>query len=78
MGASHQSSEGDLLLRELSSVLLRDVEGVELLELLLFNSFDLAALVVDLLADLASLFKIVEAVLLRLFVVCLDLSSQLK
>ncbi len=70
-------SESDLLLSKLSCVFLGDVECVEFLELLLFNSLDLAAFLLDLLADLATLLEVVKAVLLRLLVVGLDLRAQL-
>lgn len=61
---SRPSSECDLLLGKFGSVLLRDGQLVELLEFLLFNSFDLSALLVDLLTDFAAFLKVVEAVLL--------------
>jgi hypothetical protein len=70
-------SKGDLLLSKLSRVLLRNVECVELIKLLLFNSLDLATLFIDLLADLAALLKVVKTVLLRLLVVSMDLGTQL-
>jgi len=70
-------SECDLLLGEFSRVLLWDVQGIELSQLLLFNGFDLATLFVDLLADLASLLKVVQAVLLGLLVVVLNLRTEL-
>jgi len=70
-------SESDFLLCKFSSVLLRNIESAEFTELLLFNGFNLDALVVDLLADLATLLQIVQAVLLALLVVCMDLSAQL-
>ena len=73
----HSYSERDLLLSKLGRVFFGDVEGVELLELLLFNSLNLAALLIDLLADFATLLEVVEAILLGLLVVKLDLSAQL-
>ena len=76
---SHEiaNSERDLLLSKLSSIFLGDVEGVKFPELLLFNSLDLAAFFLDLLADLAALLKVVQTILLRLLVICLNLSAQL-
>ncbi len=50
---------------------------VEFLQLLIFNSLDLSALFVDLLANLATFLKIVEAVLLGFLVVLMNLRSQL-
>lgn len=50
---------------------------VELLQLLILNSLDLSTLLVDLLANLATLLQVVEAVLLRFLVVLLNLRSQL-
>ena len=70
-------SEGDLFLGQLGCVLLRDVESVQLIELLLFNSLNLATLVFDLLANLASLLEIVKSVLLRLLVVGVNLGAEL-
>jgi hypothetical protein len=57
-------SEGDLLLGQLGCVLLRNIESVQLIKLLLFNSLNLATLVLDLLADLATLLEIVKSILL--------------
>ena len=70
-------SERDLLLGELSRVLLGDAESVEFAELLLLDSLDLPPLLVDLLPDLAALLQVVQSVLLRLVVVLLDLRPKL-
>lgn len=76
-GNSRGSSEGDLLLGKLSRVLLGDVQVSELSKLPLFNGFDLSAFLIDLLADLSALFKVIKTVLLGLLIISLDLRAEL-
>ena len=70
-------SEGDFLFGQFGCVLLRNVESVQLIKLLLFNSLNLATLVLNLLADLASFLEIVKSILLRLLVVGVNLGAEL-